>query len=56
MPSITKLLKQSEVDFKRYTDIRKVTFSAMLETMQDHEASKTKSGRPSDLSLRLKYC
>ena len=51
MPNIIKLLKQSDAGFKRYTGIHKVTFQAMLEAMQDHEASKTKSGRPSDLSL-----
>ena len=51
MSNITKLLKQSDAGFKRYTGIRKATFQAMLEAMQDHESSKTKSGRPSDLSL-----
>ena len=51
MPDIHKLLKQSDADFKRYTGIQKATFSAMLDAMREHEAAKTKSGRPSDLSL-----
>lgn len=51
MPNITKLLKQSDAGFKRYTGIQKATFNAMLEAMQQHEATKRKSGRPSDLSL-----
>ena len=51
MPNITKLLKQSDAGFKRYTGIHKATFNAMLEAMQQHEATKRKSGRPSDLSL-----
>ncbi|MCG3810303.1 transposase family protein [Psychrobacter sp. Ps4] len=51
MPNITKLLKQSDAGFKRYTGIQKATFRAMLEAMQQHEATKRKSGRPSDLSL-----
>lgn len=51
MPDINKIFKQSEAGFKRYTGIRRVTFKAMLEAMQQNEASKTKSGRPSELSL-----
>ncbi|RYZ91742.1 MAG: transposase family protein, partial [Moraxellaceae bacterium] len=51
MPNVTKLLQQKDVDFKRYTGIQKATFVQMLDAMQDHEAPKTKSGRPSDLSL-----
>ena len=52
MPNIDKLLKQSDAGFKRYTGIHKATFYDMLEAMQEHEASKTKSGRPSGLSLK----
>lgn len=52
MPNITKLLEQSDASFKRYTGIHKATFQTMLAAMQDHEASKTKSGRPSDLSIK----
>ena len=52
MPNINKLLKQSDAGFKRYTGIHKATFYDMLEAMQEHEASKTKSGRPSVLSLK----
>ena len=52
MPNVTKLLQQKDVDFKRYTGIQKATFAQMLDAMQNHEASKTKSGRPSDLSLQ----
>ena len=52
MPNIDKLLKQSDAGFKRYTGIHKATFYDMLEAMQEHEASKTKSGRPSLLSLK----
>ena len=51
MPNIAKLLEQSDAGFKRYTGIHKATFEKMLEAMQEHEASKTKSGRPSELSL-----
>ena len=51
MPNIDKLLKQSDAGFKRYTGIHKATFHEMLDTMQKHEVSKTKSGRPSALSL-----
>ena len=51
MPDIKKLLAQSDAGFKRYTGIRKTTFKAMLEAMQKYEAAKTKSGRPSELSL-----
>ena len=62
MLNITKLLEQSEAGFKRYTGLRKATFQSMLEAMQDYEASKPKSGRPSELSLEvqillaLSYC
>ena len=51
MPNIDKLLKQSDAGFKRYTGIHKATFHEMLEAMQQHESQKTKSGRPSALSL-----
>ena len=51
MLSIDKLLKQSDAGFKRYTGIHKQTFYEMLNAMQQHEAQKTKSGRPSALSL-----
>lgn len=51
MPDIDNLLKQSEAGFKRYTGIHKTTFYEMREAMQQHEAQKTKSGRPSQLSL-----
>ncbi|SNT70150.1 helix-turn-helix domain-containing protein [Psychrobacter sp. LV10R520-6] len=51
MPDINKLLEQNDAGFKRYTGIRKTTFKAMLEAMQQHEAAKTKSGRPSELRL-----
>ena len=51
MPDITKLLEQSDAGFKRYTGIQKATFRTMVEAMQQHETAKTKSGRPSDLSL-----
>ncbi|MBP2279653.1 hypothetical protein H4W00_000993 [Psychrobacter sp. PL19] len=51
MPDINKLLEQSDSGFKRYTGIHKTTFKAMLEAMQQHEAAKTKSGRPSELRL-----
>jgi len=47
MPNIDKLLKQSDAGFKRYTGIHKATFYDMLDAMQEYEASKTKSGRPS---------
>ena len=52
MPNIDKLLKKNDAGFKRYTGIHKATFYDMLEAMQKHEASKTKSGRPSVLSLK----
>lgn len=51
MPNIDKLLKQNNAGFKRYTGIHKATFYDMLEAMQQFEAQKTKSGRPSVLSL-----
>ena len=51
MPNIDKLLKQNDAGFKRYTGIHKATFYDMLEAMQQFEAQKTKSGRPSVLSL-----
>ncbi|WP_201551166.1 transposase family protein [Psychrobacter sp. DD43] len=51
MPNIDKLHKQSDVGFKRYTGTHKATFYEMLEAMQQHETQKTKSGRPSVLSL-----
>ena len=52
MLNIVKLLEQNDAGFKRYIDIYKATFEQMLEAMQEHEASKTKSG---DLSLRRKF-
>ncbi len=52
MPNIDKLLKQSDAGFKRYTGIHKATFYEMLDAMQEYEACKTKSGRPSALSLK----
>lgn len=51
MPNIDKVLKQNDGGFKRYTGIHKATFYDMLEAMQQFEAQKTKSGRPSVLSL-----
>ena len=51
MPNIDKLLKQNDTGFKRYTGIHKTTFHEMLNALQQHEAHKTKSGRPSALSL-----
>ena len=51
MPNIDKLLEQNDAGFKRYTGIHKATFNGMLEAMQQYEAAKTKSGRPSALSL-----
>ena len=51
MPDIKKLLEQNDAGFKRYTGIHKATFHEMLEALQQHEAKKTKSGRPSALSL-----
>ena len=51
MPNIDKLLKQNNAGFKRYTGIHKGTFYEMLNAMQEYEAQKTKSGRPSALSL-----
>ncbi len=51
MPNIDKLLKQSNAGFKRYTGIHKATFYEILDALQQHEAHKTKSGRPSALSL-----
>ena len=51
MPNIDKLLEQDDAGFKRYTGIYKATFNGMLEAMQQYEAAKTKSGRPSALSL-----
>lgn len=51
MLDINKLLEQSDSGFKRYTGIRKTTFKAMLEAMQQHEAAKIKSGRPSEPRL-----
>ncbi len=50
--NIDKLLKQNDADFKRYTGIHKTTFYDMFEAMQEKEAQKTKSGRPSALSLK----
>lgn len=47
MPNVNKLLAQSKAGFKHYTGIHKATFDQMLE----YEASKTKSGRSSDLSV-----
>ena len=52
MPNIDKLLKQSDAGFKCYTGIHKAAFYDMLNAMQEHEAQKTKSGRPSVLSLK----
>lgn len=49
MPNIAKLLEQNDAGFKSYTGIHKAIFEQMLEAMQEPEASKTKSGRPSDL-------
>ncbi len=51
MPNIDKLLEQNDAGFKRYTGIHKATFHEMLDAMQQYEAAKTKSGRPSALSL-----
>lgn len=51
MQNIDKLLKQNNAGFKRYTGIHKAIFCEMLNVMQQHEAQKTKSGRPSALSL-----
>ena len=51
MPNIDKLLEQNDGGFKRYTGIHKSTFNGMLEAMQQYEAAKTKSGRPSALIL-----
>lgn len=51
MPDTAKLLSQSNANFKRYTGIEKATFEHMLKAMQAHETQKTKSGRPSELSL-----
>ncbi len=51
MPNIDKLLKQNNAGFKRYTGIHKATFYEMLNAMQQYEAQKTKSGRPSALGL-----
>ena len=51
MSNIDKLLEQNDAGFKRYTGIHKATFNGMLEAMQQYEAAKTKSGRPSTLSL-----
>ncbi len=51
MSNIDKLLEQNDAGFKRYTGIHKATFNGMLEAMQQYEATKTKSGRPSALSL-----
>ena len=51
MPNIDNLLKQSNAGFKRYTGIHKATFHEMLNALQQHETKKTKSGRPSALSL-----
>ena len=51
MPNIHKLLEQDNAGFKPYTGIHKATSHEMLDAMQQHEAQKTKSGRPSALSL-----
>ena len=51
MSNIDKLLEQNDAGFKRYTGIHKATFNGMLEAMQQYEAAKTKSVRPSTLSL-----
>ena len=51
MSNIDKLLEQNDAGFKRYTGIHKATFNEMLDAMQQYEAAKTKSGRPSALSL-----
>ena len=51
MPNIDKLLEQDNAGFKRYTGIHKATIYEILNAMQQHEAQKTKSGRPSALSL-----
>jgi len=51
MPNIDKPLEQNNAGFKRYTGIHKATFYEMLEVMQQHDTQKTKSGRPSVLSL-----
>ena len=51
MPNIDNLLKQDNAGFKRYTGIHKATFHEMLDALQRNEAKKTKSGRPSALSL-----
>lgn len=51
MPNIAKLLEQNDAGFKCYTGIHKATFKQMLKAMQEHEVSKTKSGRPNELSL-----
>lgn len=51
MPTITKLLNQNDAGFKRYTGIHKANFEQTLKAMQEHEVSKTKSGRSSEFSL-----
>ena len=51
MPNIDKLLKRSDAGSKSYMGIHKATFREMLAAMQQHGAEKTKSGRPSTLSL-----
>ena len=51
MPNIDKLLKQNNAGFKRYKDVHKATFYETLNAIQQHQAQKTKSGRPSALSL-----
>lgn len=45
MPNIDKLLKQNDAGFKRYTGIHKKTFYEMLDSLEQHEAQKTKSGK-----------
>lgn len=42
MPDINELLAPNDTGFKRYTGIRKTTFKAMLEAMQQYKAAKTK--------------
>ena len=51
MPDIDKLLKQNNAGFKRYTGTHKTTFHEMLDCLEQHQEQKTKSGRPSALSL-----
>ena len=41
----------SASEFRRHYGVKRATFEAMVQQVEQHQAQKKKSGRPSDLSL-----